>query len=85
MTLEELIAKLKGMHDSAPEGEKTTIIHLFGILYADELENCGVSKTAAAKHVAEHAIKRKSYWSEIDKGVRLARYVELKAQHQGEF
>ena len=37
MTLEEAGRKLREMYDTAPDGEKTTHIHLFGIQYADEL------------------------------------------------
>ena len=80
MQPEELADKLKSMHDNAPKDETTTMIRLFGILYADELKNCGAPVTEIAKHSVGH-----SYHAEISKGIRLARYVELKAQHQGKF
>ncbi|MDA8014638.1 MAG: hypothetical protein MPK09_03370 [Gammaproteobacteria bacterium] len=80
MQPEELAGKLRGMYDNAPEGEKTTMIHLFGVLYADELKNCGAPVAEIAKNSVGDA-----YHTEISKGIRLARYVELKAQHQGEF
>ncbi|MGR3984536.1 MAG: hypothetical protein OD817_04675 [Gammaproteobacteria bacterium] len=80
MTTEELTAKLKHMYEHAPAGESTTMIHLFGVLYADELKGCGAPVTEIAKNSVGP-----SYATEISKGIRLARYVELKPDHRSTF
>jgi hypothetical protein len=40
MTIDELSKKLVEMYENA-EGEKSTMIHLFGIGYADEIRSSG--------------------------------------------
>lgn len=76
MAPEELTDRLREMYDNAPDKESTTMIRLFGIVYANELRDCGAPMTDIAKNSVGH-----SYHAEISKGIRLARYVELK-QHQ---
>lgn len=61
------------MYDNAPPDDSTTMIRLFGIIYADELNDCGVPMTEIAKNTVGH-----SYHAEISKGIRLAKYVQLK-------
>lgn len=71
----ETLGKL--LHDAyfnALEGEKVTMIHLFGIRYADEIECCG----ASCRDIAIKACIKESYATEISKGVRLAKYVTVK-------
>ena len=41
MTPTELGRILSEMYRDAPKGEATTMIHLFGIRYVDEIWNCG--------------------------------------------
>ncbi len=74
MTPEELTDKLKSMYENAPDRDSVTMIHLFGIMYADELKHCSASK----EEIAQNATGHPSYQTEINKGIRLARYVELK-------
>ena len=38
MTLLELSSSLKDMYENAPETDQSTMIHLFGIKYADEIK-----------------------------------------------
>ena len=58
------------------------MILLFGILYADQLKNCG----ATAKQIANSAIPTTSaYGIEVGKGMKLARYVQLKEEWTGHF
>ena len=69
MTLEEAGRKLREMYDAAPDGEQVAHIHLFGIKYADELDdltNMGIVRQAGM---------RESYHTEVAKGRKLAKYV----------
>jgi len=78
MTESELTAELKRMYDSAPHGESTTMIHLFGIMYVDELKNRDISVARIATNSVGPA-----YHTEISKGIRLAKYVDLKGVDKG--
>jgi hypothetical protein len=60
------------MYESAEESEMVTAIHLFGIEYASELEGVSIND------VAELGTGHRSYGTEIRKGLRLAKYVDLK-------
>jgi len=74
MTPVELELKLKDMYDNASKDESTTMIRLFGIKYASELKACGAPMTEIAKNSVG-----KSYHAEISKGIRLAKYVQIKS------
>ena len=74
MTLKQLGNELNKMYTDAPEKGAVTAIHLFGIKYANEINELGTSK----KDVAKAAGIPESYGTEIGKGVRLAEYVTLK-------
>ena len=71
MDIEELGRKLREMYDSAPHGERTTMIHLFGITYAEKIGK------RAGEIVASSGIGD-SYNTEVRKGVRLSKYVEVR-------
>lgn len=71
MTLLELSSTLKDMYDNAPEKDQVTMIHLFGIKYADDISNADFS----IREILQHADMPKSYQTEINKGMRLSRYV----------
>ncbi len=73
-TTHELIETLREMYESAPKDDTVTMIHLFGIMYHKDLQNSNVSK----KDIAEKATGNQSYQTEINKGIRLAKYVEIK-------
>lgn len=66
----ELATKLKNMRQAAPHGRKIAAVHLFGIIYAQELE--GMDLLA----IAVRAGCRPGLRGEIRKGVVLAEYVE---------
>ena len=74
MTKQDLASELKNMYESAPKGDSTTMIRLFGIKYATELKNCESSMSEIAK-LSEVGV---NYHAEISKGIRLAKYVKLK-------
>lgn len=74
MTLPELGTLLHDMYFQSNDGESVAMIHLFGIKYAREITESGVSKKAIAKTAGINA----SYATEIAKGVKLAKYVTVK-------
>ncbi len=49
MTLNELSTALQEMLDSAPNGEISTMYHLFGIRYASEIKDSGFSPQEIVK------------------------------------
>ncbi|WP_295763239.1 hypothetical protein [uncultured Oscillibacter sp.] len=72
MTLNELSSALKEMYATASKGEQTTMIHLFGIRYSNEIQEADYSP----KDILQMAGLPSSYVTEINKGIRLAPYVE---------
>ncbi len=76
MTEKELGHKLKTMYDNAPNGEKVTMIHLFGIQCADEIKRSKYS----IKGIIKASKINVSYATEVSKGVNLANYVQLKSE-----
>ena len=68
------------MYDSAGTN-KTTMIHLFGIIYGDKMKEGNIKPievlTAAQMH--------ESYVTEVNKGIRLSQYVELKKYYFEKF
>ena len=75
MTPKELGDILSSMYDNAPDNEATTMIHLFGIKYADDIRHCG----ASASEIVRLSSLSNKYNAEVSKGVRLARYVVPRA------
>lgn len=71
MTLNELGVKLREMYDNAPKGDVVAMIHLFGIKYANDIEQGNYSK----KDIIEQSGISASYLTELNKGVKLAEYV----------
>lgn len=71
MTEIELGTILKSMYDNALEKEKSTNIHLFGIKYADIIRD---SKYKPIDIVRAAALPE-SYVVEINKGIKLSKYV----------
>ena len=74
MTKYELAKKLNDMYTNADKGDSTTMIRLFGIMYSDELIEC----TSSMSEIAELAEIGVNYHAEISKGIRLAKYVNVK-------
>ncbi|MDL2226817.1 hypothetical protein LJB86_04100 [Deltaproteobacteria bacterium OttesenSCG-928-M10] len=73
MSEQKLGKILKDMYDS---GDKGAHIILFGIKYADVI----VTEKLNIKKIVMHAGLPESYPTEISKGVRLAKYVSVKAK-----
>lgn len=74
MTTLELGNILKEMYANAPKGQQVTMIHLFGIKYADEIRGEGITP----KDILTSASMPVSYQVEINKGIGLSRYVVAK-------
>ena len=72
MTVGEAAAVLRRMHESAPRGEKVTCLFLFGIIHADDLAALSV------RDVVREAGVRPTYYTEIRRGIKLAKYVQIK-------
>lgn len=76
MTVNELGYKLKEMYDGS-YGDKTAMIHLFGIKYADEIRRNGYTP----KEILKIAEMPESYFAEINKGIKLSKYVDVKSKY----
>jgi hypothetical protein len=75
MTLNELTKTLVQMYENS-ENEKSLMIRLFGIRYADSIKESGYTATDIIKqaHILSDKITL-NYDAEINKGIALARYV----------
>ncbi len=81
----ELGRILKGMyHNPVDAGltttgkaRKKTMVHLFGIRYSREIQDCGDSPTQTAREITKHAGIPKSYRMDVDRGRLLGEYVTL--------
>ncbi len=74
MTLQDLAVTLSDMYNNAPQKEKLTMIHLFGIKYANVIIENGYSR----KEIIKKANMRESYLTELSKGMKLSNYVKIK-------
>ena len=72
MRIEEAAELLGNMYENAPVGEQVTSIHVFGIIYADAI------RSMSKKELAKRAGLGESFHTEISKGIRLAKHVQLR-------
>lgn len=75
MELKELSSKLHEMYFNAPKGDAVAMIHLFGIKYAIEIKESGLSR----KDIIRQAGLSHTYLTELSKGIKLSEYVVIKA------
>ncbi len=75
MKTSELGIILNEMYKNAPEGEAVTMIHLFGIEYAEII----TSSEFTAREIVTEAGLNDSYATEVRKGINISRYVQLKS------
>ena len=73
MTIMELGNKLNDMYENAPRNEQSAMIHLFAIIFANEIEASGATNAEIVK-AAKMGI---SYQVEVAKGRKLAKYVSV--------
>ncbi|WP_396137271.1 hypothetical protein [Flavobacterium sp.] len=71
MTIKELGRELREMYLNAPKGDAVAMIHLFGIMYADEISNFENAKN----EIIQVSGISQSYITELSKGIKLAKYV----------
>lgn len=74
MDIKQAADKLRDMYNNAPDKERVTFIHLFGIKYAQEVDSMSIPEL-----VKESGIS-KSFATEVYKGIRLAKYVNIKTE-----
>ncbi|MEA4823312.1 MAG: hypothetical protein VB111_04265 [Clostridiaceae bacterium] len=77
MTANDLGRILKEMYEGS-KTEKTAMIHLFGVKYAAEIRNNDITP----KEILKIAGMPESYQVEINKGIKLAKYVEVKDKYK---
>ena len=70
----KLANRLREMYDSASHGEQSMMIRLFGIKFADIIRQNGYTP----KDLLDLADMPESYQTEINKGIKIAKYVEIK-------
>ncbi len=70
----ELISTLRQMYHDAPDGETVTMVHLFGVKFAEQIRDSG----ASVKDITVRAGLPETYLTEIKKAMNLAKYVEVK-------
>lgn len=71
--VEKLGGILKSRYDDALRGEKVTQIYLFSIIYAEEIRQ----NHYRISEIVKHSTISQSYETEISKGIKLAKYVEI--------
>lgn len=74
MNFDELVSELQRTYKEAPRGEVATSIILFGIRNADDLSRISVADLARQAKLTEKG----SFGVEVNHGIRLAKYVQLK-------
>ncbi|GHT78351.1 hypothetical protein FACS1894130_04750 [Spirochaetia bacterium] len=77
MTVPELARALTQMYENAMDGDKATMVHLFGIRYADEIRRagCNANDIIQQAQLTDGSYMPESYKTEISKGINLAEYV----------
>ena len=85
MDQQELARILREMYDN-PVGarltttgnaQKPTMVHLFGILFAKEIDECDGAPTRNAREIVRKAGLPESYYTEVNYGRLLAEYVTV--------
>ena len=71
MDKEKLSRILNSMYNNAPDGDKVAMIHLFGIMFANEITQNGLTPAS----ITEGAEINSSYSTEVSKGMKLSKYV----------
>ncbi len=73
----QLINKLRGLYHKAPQGESTVSLIIFGIKYAESLKELKVPMGI----LCADAGVRSNAAMEINQGITLSKYVEIKDEH----
>ena len=62
---------------TAGRAQTKTMIHLFGILFAKEIDECDGAPTRNAREIVQKAGLPESYYTEVNNGRLLAEYVTV--------
>lgn len=73
-SVNELADKLRNAYENAAGRDKAVAIHLFGIKYGGVIRDKGVR----IADIVGYAGLNNSYVTELNKGVKLSKYVEIK-------
>ncbi len=76
----ELASKLEEMY-GVPGANKAAMVHLFGIIYADEIKMADTNSS----EIVRLTDLSYTYKAEINKGIKLAKYVDVKAEYKERF
>lgn len=76
MNQETLGQILKDMYNNAENGEQVAHIHLFGIKYGSII----IKNKYSMREIIDFSGINKSYQTELNKGVKLSKYVALKTE-----
>jgi len=71
VTLQQLGARLAEMYNGAERGDQVSMIHLFGVRYAEQIQEAGIT----AKSIVIEAGLSEPYATEISKGIKLSKHV----------
>ena len=74
MEIKELSEILKNKYKKAQKGEAVVSIHLFGIEYAEIINKKGYK----VSQIIKFAEMKKSYSTELSKGIKHTKYVKLR-------
>ena len=74
MTINELVKILNYKLENAQSREKITTLFLFGIKYHTEIKKVGI------KQIIEQSGLSSGHYTELNKAINLAKYVEIKKQ-----
>jgi hypothetical protein len=76
MTITELAKELGEMYGNAIDSEKSLMIRLFGIRFAQEIRNSKITPLEIMKFANEHfnASLTENYQTEINKGIKVVSY-----------
>ena len=78
MDIDQLVEKLREMYYGADKGEEVAMIHLFAIMYARELAPFSSTEIARRAQLRDTI----SYHTEISKGRKLAKFVDVKPEYR---
>ncbi len=74
MTIKQLSSELSKGYNNAPKGRMVTMVHLFAIKFASEINNSEYT----VEDIVTASTVPNSYGIEVRKGIRLAEYVKVK-------
>lgn len=81
MTTFELGSKLREMYENAMDSNQVAMIHLFGILYTDEIDRANATNSEVIRAAGINS----SYQTELSKGRKLSKFVYVKPEYLAKY